>query len=92
MARDAHDRDDANDRILNGASVKKNSSIPAKVKRSADPRNKYWSAIQKKVIGKGLVESSSPELVATCLRLISTNAATAMAITERTRPIPMRWR
>lgn len=92
MAKDAQDRDVARDLMLAGASVKKNSNNPAKVKRSADPRNKYWKAIQKNVMGNGCSESSKPESVATLFRFISTRAATAMAIIERTKPIPIRWR
>ncbi|KAJ8547862.1 hypothetical protein K7X08_021098 [Anisodus acutangulus] len=91
MAKEAHERDVANDLILTGASEKQNSSSPARTKRSADPRNKYWKAIQKKVKGNGLAESTSPESVATLLRLISTRAATAIATMERNRPIPIRW-
>lgn len=72
--------------------MKKNSSSLAKVKRSADPTKRYWSAIQKKVTGNVVAELSNPDSAATLLRLVSTNAATAMAMMERTRPIPMRWR
>lgn len=92
MAKEAHEKDVARDLMLEGASVKKNSSNPAKVKRSADPRNKYWKAIQKKVMGNGCSDSSKPELVATLFRFISTRAAVAMAIIERTKPTPIRWR
>ena len=38
---EAHERDVARDLRPTGASVKKNSIMPARVKRSADPRNKY---------------------------------------------------
>ena len=71
---------------------KKNSINPAKVKRSADPRNKYWKAIQKNVMGSCPVESISPELEATRFRLTSTRAAAAMATMEKTRLIPIRCR
>lgn len=43
-------------------------------------------------MGNGLVESSRPEVVATRFRLTSTSAATAIAMMERTRPTPIRWR
>lgn len=73
--------------------MKKNSISPANVKRSADPRSKYWNAIHKKVIGRGSsLESSSLDSVATLMRLISTIAAIAMAMMDKTRPVPMRWR
>lgn len=78
--------------MLAGASVKKNSNKPAKVNRSADPRNRYCKAIQKNVIGSGPAESSRPDSVATRFRLTSTKAAIAMAIMERTSPVPIRWR
>lgn len=74
--------------------MKKNSSNPAKVNRSAEPRNKYWNAIQKNVMGNGVAtESIIPESVATRFLLISTRAATAMAIMESTNPVPIlcRW-
>lgn len=90
MAKEAKERDVAKDLMLAGASVKKNSNNPAKVKRSADPRNKYCKAIQKNVMGNGLLESRSPESVATFFRLISTTAATAIATMERAKPIPIR--
>lgn len=89
MAKEAKERDVAKDLMLVGASVKKNSNNPAKVKRSADPRNRYCNAIQKNVMGNGLAESRRPESVATLFRLISTRAATAIAIMESTRPIPI---
>lgn len=92
MAKEAQERDVAKDLMLVGASVKKNSNNPAKVKRSAEPRNKNWRAIQKNVMGNGCSESSKPELVATLFRFTSTRAAIAMAIIERTKPIPIRWR
>ncbi|WOH08490.1 hypothetical protein DCAR_0727931 [Daucus carota subsp. sativus] len=38
---EAHKRDVARDLRPTGASVKKNSIMPARVKRSADLRNKY---------------------------------------------------
>lgn len=79
--------------MLIGASVKKNSINPANVKRSAEPKNKYWKAIQKNEMGNGLLgESMSPELEATRLRLISTRAATAIAIIDKTNPNPILWR
>uniref|UniRef100_A0A7C9CFE1 Uncharacterized protein n=1 Tax=Opuntia streptacantha TaxID=393608 RepID=A0A7C9CFE1_OPUST len=79
--------------MLEGASVKKNSSIPARVNRSADPNNAYWMAIQKKVMGNGALESSMSCSVATCFLLTSTRAAAAMATMERTSPVPIlcRW-
>lgn len=89
MAKEAQEREVAKDLMLVGASVKKNSISPANVKRSADPKNKYWKAIQKNVMGNGSFESSSPEFVATLFRLISTSAATPIAITERTKPMPI---
>lgn len=92
MANEAQERAVAKDLILLGASEKKNSSSPASVNRSADPRNRYWNAIQKNVMGSGSLESNNPEVAATFLRLTSTRAATAMAITERSSPIPMRCR
>lgn len=78
--------------MLAGASVKKNSSKPAKVNRSAEPKNKNCKAIQKNVMGKGPVESIRPDPIATRFRLISTRAAIAMAMMERTNPVPIRWR
>ena len=92
MAKEAKEREVAKDLMLAGASVKKNSNKPARVKRSAEPRNKYWKAIQKNVMGNGFSESSIPELLATLFRFISTRAAITMAIIESTRPIPIRWR
>lgn len=92
MASEAHERDVAKDLILNGASVKKNSIMPAKVNRSADPRNKYCKATQTKVMGRGSEELTRPELTATLFRLISTRAATAMATIESISPVPIRCR
>lgn len=80
----------ANDLMLKGASVKKNSIIPANVNKSADPRNKYCNDIQRNVIGNGSVESISPDSIATFFLFISTKAATAMAMIERTSPVPIR--
>lgn len=89
MAREAHDREVAKDLMLFGASVKKNSIIPANVKTSADPRNKYCNAIQRNVMGRGSVEFSNPESAATLFRFVSTSAATAIATTERASPVPI---
>lgn len=90
MAKDAQEREVAKDLILVGASVKKNSNNPAKLKRSAEPRNKYCNAIQKNVMGSGLVGSfKSPDSVATLFLFISTKAATAIATVDRTNPIPI---
>lgn len=89
MAKEAHEREVAKDLMLVGASVKKNSNNPANVKRSAEPRNKYWKAIQNNVMGKGLSESTKPDLKATLFRLTSTRAATAMATMDRNKPIPI---
>jgi len=89
MASEAHDRDVAKDLMLFGASVKKNSIMPANVKRSADPRNKYCNAIQRNVMGRGFVEFTNPELAATLFRFISTRAATTIATTDRTSPVPI---
>ncbi|KAI4336040.1 hypothetical protein L6164_014616 [Bauhinia variegata] len=90
MASDAQERAVANDLMLNGASVKKNSIMPANVKRSAEPRNKYCKATHRNVMGRGFVESNKPSSMATFFRLISTKAATAIATIERNSPIPIR--
>lgn len=90
MAKDAKDSDVASDLTLAGAWLKKNSSSPANVKRSAEPKNKYCKAIQKKDMGNGFGESIRPDSVATRLRLISTWAATAMAMIDSRSPTPMR--
>ncbi|KAJ7956339.1 hypothetical protein O6P43_022799 [Quillaja saponaria] len=92
MASDAQDKAVAKYLMLDGASVKNNSNMPAKVKRSAEPRNKYCIATHKKVIGRGSAESNIWDSAATFLRLISTVAATAIATMERTNPVPIRCR
>lgn len=93
MASDAQERAVAIDLMLLGASVKKNSISPAKVKRSADPRNRYCSANQRNVIPRGSEEFISPDSAATLFRFISTRAAAAMATIERNSPVPIlcRW-
>ena len=92
MASEAQERAVAKDLMLVGDSVKKNSISPAKVKRSADPRNKYCRATQRNVIGRGSEECTSPDSAATLFRFISTKAATTMATMERISPVPIRCR
>ncbi|KAG5618220.1 hypothetical protein H5410_018044 [Solanum commersonii] len=87
MASDAQESAVVNDLMLKGASVKKNSIRPAKLKRSADPRNRYCNATQRNVIGSGSVEFINPDCSATPFRFISTRAATAMATTDRNSPV-----
>uniref|UniRef100_A0A3Q7FQN9 Uncharacterized protein n=1 Tax=Solanum lycopersicum TaxID=4081 RepID=A0A3Q7FQN9_SOLLC len=87
MASDAQESAVVNDLMLKGASVKKNSIRPAKLKRSADPRNRYCNATQRNVIGSGSVEFINPDCSATLFRFISTRAATAIATTDRNSPV-----
>lgn len=89
MASEAHESAVAKDLMLHGASVKKNSIMPAKVKRSAEPRKMYCKATQRNVIGRGLVVSNKPNFAAVFFLLVSTKAATAIATMERNRPVPI---
>ncbi|KAH0468042.1 hypothetical protein IEQ34_003075 [Dendrobium chrysotoxum] len=86
------DSEVARDLIPAGASVKKNSSRPANVNKSAEPRNRYCNATQKNDIGSGSIESTRPEFSATCFLFTSTSAAVTIATMERTKPIPILWR